>query len=279
MGSARRSGASRVHDLHTKLQVFVQTMRADPNRPVILSEGDSWFSYPINRNLMDHIEMMREFATLRLEHSGDEVLDILKPSGEQFKKLAKYLKRYPFDALLFSGGGNDIVDENLPALLNQKTPGMTWRDCINEAALTARFNEIVAAYERLLAMRDSARKDCLIVTHCYDYPVPNGIKARVAFGLASRGPWIKPHMVKKNIDPIVDGVPILRFFMDQFYERLQAIAAMPNSKFHVVDSRRTLIPNEPVHWADEMHPSGTGFELLSKRWRVELAKLFPKWAL
>ena len=66
--------------------------------------------------------MMREFATLRLEHTGDEVLDILKPSGEQFKKLGKYLKKYPFDALLFSGGGNDIVDENLPAFLNQAKP-------------------------------------------------------------------------------------------------------------------------------------------------------------
>lgn len=272
-------GNARVQDLRPKLAVFVETMRADPNRPVILSEGDSWFSYPINRNLMDHIEMMREFATLRLEHNGDEVLDILKPSGEQFRKLDKYLKKYPFDVLLFSGGGNDIVDENLPAFLNRKTPGMTWRDCINEAALTARFNEIVSAYVRLLELRDAVRRDCLVVTHCYDYPVPNGIKARVAFGLASRGPWIKPHLVKLGIDPIVDGVPIMRFFMDQFYDRLQAIATSPSSKFHVVDSRRTLIPNEPIHWSDEMHPSGTGFELLAQRWRVKLAKLFPAWGL
>ena len=270
---------SRVQEARPKLAVFVETMRIDPTRPVVLSEGDSWFSYPINRNLVDHIEMMREFAILRLEHSGDEARTILKPGGKQLENLGKYLKKYPFQVLLFSGGGNDIVDENLPGFLNRKTPGMTWRDCINETALSARFDEIVAAYQRLLALRDSVRRDCLVITHCYDYPVPNGIKAKSAFGLATRGPWIRPHMVKKNIDPILDGVPILRFFMDQFYERLQAVAAAPNSRFHVVDSRRTLIPNEPVHWSDEMHPSGTGFELLAQRWRVTLAKLFPSWGL
>jgi hypothetical protein len=245
----------------------------------VLIEGDSWFSYPINRNLMDHIEMMRDFAILRLEQSGHEARQILKPSGRQFKNLGKYLKLYRFEALLFSGGGNDIVDENLTPLLNKKVPGMTWRDCINEAALTARFDEIVAAYQRLIELRDRVRRNCVIVTHCYDYPVPTGIKARIAFGLASRGPWIKPRLVEKGIDPIADGVPILRFFMDQFYDRLQALAAAPNSRFHVVDSRRTLIPSESLHWSDEMHPSGTGFELLSRRWRVELAKLFPKWGL
>lgn len=279
MGSARRAGVPRVQDARTKLGTFVQTMRANPAFPVVMSEGDSWFSYPLNRNLMDYVEMMRDFAMLRLEQSGHEARQILKPSGSQFKNLGKYLRAYPFEALFFSGGGNDIVDENLPAFLNKKLPGMTWRDCINEVALNARFDEIVAAYEGLLAMRDAVRKDCVIVTHGYDYPVPTGIKARVAFGLASRGPWIRPHLVKKNIDPIAEGVPILRFFMDQFYDRMQAIAARPNSRFHIVDSRRTLIPADPHHWSDEMHPSGPGSELLAQRWRVTLAKLFPKWGL
>ena len=120
--ASSRSGTPRVQDARTKLGLFVETMRADKTLPVVLSEGDSWFSYPLNRNLMDFVEMMRDFAMLRLERSGEEARQILKPSGTQFKNLRKYLELYRFEALFFSGGGNDIVDENLPPLLNRKKP-------------------------------------------------------------------------------------------------------------------------------------------------------------
>ena len=156
---------------------------------------------------------------------------------------------------------------------------MTWRDCVNDAALDARLDEIMEAYEGLIDLRDAVRKDCVIVTHCYDYPAPTGVKARMAFGLASRGPWIRPHLARKGIDPIVEGLPLVSYLIDQFYERLQGLAARPNSRFHVIDSRGVLTPGDPVQWTDEMHPSGTGFEILSRRWRAELARIFPGWGL
>ena len=43
----------------------------------MLTEGDSWFSYPLNANIADYIEMMNDFSILRLEHNGDEARDIL----------------------------------------------------------------------------------------------------------------------------------------------------------------------------------------------------------
>lgn len=277
MAAAKKPGTP--HESRPRLAIFVETLRAHPEWPVVLTEGDSWFSYPLNRNLLDHVEMMRDFTMLRLEESGHEIRDILAAGGSQFKKLREYLKRYPFEALFLSGGGNDIADENLPSLLNRKKPGMTWRDCINDAALADRLNDIASAYGRLLELRDKVRKDCVIVTHCYDYAVPNGIKAKSAFGLISVGPWLQWPMKEKGIDPIADGVPIIRHMIDAFHDKLAEFARKPSNKFHIVDTRRTLIPNEPLHWSDEMHPSGTGAELLAQRWRVVLAKLFPNWGL
>lgn len=275
MGSARGNKVERIHDVRPRLAVFVESLRLHPQRLVIISEGDSWFSYPLNRNIADYIEMMSDFSMLRLEHSGDEAREILGAGSDQIKDLRKYLKRYPVELLLFSGGGNDIADENLPGLLNRRTPGMTWRDCINDAALAARLDEIVAAYQRLLDARDTYRKTCHIVTHGYDYPVPNGIAARGPFGLGHAGPWLKPRLVQMGIDPATDGVSILRHLIDQFHDRLQALATPVKNKFHVVDTRGTLIPNDRLQWADEMHASGVGAGLLAQRWRAALAAIFP----
>lgn len=278
MGSAR--GGKRfdpVSEVRPRLSVFAESIALHPKRLVIISEGDSWFSYPLNRNIADYVEMMSDFSMLRLERSGEEAREILASGSPQLANLRKYLKRYPVELLMFSGGGNDIADENLPALLKLKKPGMGWRDCIDDQALDARLNEIIAAYRRLIDVRDASRPSCRIVTHGYDYPVPTGIKARGAFGLGSAGPWLKPHLVAKKIDPQTDGVLILRHLIDQFYERLETLAepTVKGSRFHVVDSRRTLIPADRLHWADEMHPSGFGAELLAQRWRATLAKLFP----
>lgn len=258
-----------------RLAVFVESLRTHPKRLVIMTEGDSWFSYPINRNIVDYLEMMSDFTILRLEHSGDEAREILKKGGEQMKRMRDYLRRYPFALLMFSGGGNDIVDENLDTLLIDKKPGTGWQDCIDQTALNTRLDEIEAGYRRLLEMRDEVRPKCVVVAHCYDYVVPANRPAKSAFGLATVGPWIYPRLVKKGIDPRTDGIFIVRYLIDEFHARLANMAATPGSRFHVVDTRRTLIPADPIQWADEMHPSGTGAELLARQWRLALAKLFP----
>jgi hypothetical protein len=265
----------RVSESRPRQAVFAESFRTHPRRLVIMTEGDSWFSYPINRNIVDYLEMMNDFTILRLEHSGDEARQILKKGGEQMKRMRDYLRRYPFELLMFSGGGNDIVDENLATLLVDKKPGTRWLDCIDPQKLTARLDEIEAGYRGLLDMRDAVRPRCQVVAHCYDYVVPMNRPAKSAFGLATAGPWIYPRLVEKGIDPKTDGIFIVRHLIDEFYARLAAIAAAPGSKFHVVDTRRTLIPADPIQWADEMHPSGVGAELLARQWRLVLAQLFP----
>ena len=264
-----------VSESRPKQAIFAESFKTHPKRLVIMTEGDSWFSYPINRNIVDYLEMMNDFTILRLEHSGDEARAILKKGGEQMKRMRDYLKRYPFALLMFSGGGNDIVDENLKTLLLDKQPGTGWLDCIDQPALKARLDEIEAAYWRLLEMRDEVCPKCVVVAHCYDYVVPMNRPAKSAFGLLTVGPWIWPRLVEEGIDPKTEGIFIVRHLIDEFHARLAEIAATPGSRFHVVDTRRTLIPADPIQWADEMHPSGVGAELLARQWRLVLAQLFP----
>ena len=81
---------ARVQEVRPKQAVFAASIRQFPQRLVIVSEGDSWLSYPLNANLADHVEMMNDFSMLRLEHNGDEAREILESGSEQLKKLKYY---------------------------------------------------------------------------------------------------------------------------------------------------------------------------------------------
>jgi len=264
----------RVSDARTRQGVFAASVKQFPKRLVILTEGDSWFSYPLNVNIADCIEMMNDFSMLRLEHNGDEAREILGSGSGQLKKLKEYLKAYPVDLLLLSAGGNDLVAGELAKVVDKKANGNTWQSTIKLAKLTAVLDEIVASFTRLLDARDALRPQCVVVAHSYCYFQPNGRKATGPFGLLKAGPWMRPVLVSKGIDPDTEGRDLAKYLVDELHARLRALSAA-RSRFVVVDMRAAL-PVDDVHWADEIHPSGTGFRRLAENhWRPSLKAQFP----
>jgi hypothetical protein len=91
------------------LQFFVLSIKDHPGYPVVISEGDSWFSFPVHANIIDHLDELvgRRMSLLRLERSGDEM--VAMTTDAKLSTLRGYLQRYKPHALLWSGGGNDIV--------------------------------------------------------------------------------------------------------------------------------------------------------------------------
>ncbi len=264
----------RVSEVRPRQAVFAASIKQFPKRLVILTEGDSWFSYPLNANIADYIEMMSDFSILRLEHNGDDARDILATGSEQLKKLKYYLKNYPVDALLMSAGGNDLISGELSKFLHKKVNGNTWQSSVKLAKLTAVLDDIVSAYARLLDARDALRPNCVIVAHSYCYFQPNGRKATGPFGLLKAGPWMRPVLVAKGINPDTEGREVSRYLLDELHARLPALAAT-RSRSPVVDMRAAL-PDDNVLWADEIHPSGTGFRKLAENhWRPLLRSQFP----
>jgi hypothetical protein len=264
----------RVSEVRPRHAVFAASIRQFPRRLVLVTEGDSWFSYPLTATIADHIELMSDFSMLRLEHDGDQVRKILGQGSEQLRKLRYYLKKYAIDALLMSAGGNDLVAHELKKILAPKAPGATWQSAIKLANLTTLLDDVIDAYARLLDARDALRPNCVVFAHSYCYFQPTGRKATGPFGLGSAGPWVKPVLVARGIDPKTDGVQLARYLVDELHARLQSLAAT-RSRFVVVDMRAAL-PVDEVHWADEIHPSGTGFRRLAGQfWRPALARQFP----
>lgn len=81
-----------------------------------MAEGDSWFDYPVplfGGGIVSRLERRLGVPILNLAKAGDEVRYMLGVK-ERKELIAQLTRGCPaggaWDVLLFSGGGNDIVD-------------------------------------------------------------------------------------------------------------------------------------------------------------------------
>ena len=251
------------------LKFFVPSIEANPAWPVIVSEGDSWFSFPEHDNVVDHLDdfALRRLSLLRLEASGERALRLV--GGKQKIRLAQYLRRFPVEALLFSGGGNDIVGADLLPLLNRHEAGMSWQECINEETTGGRLDRLHSAYLDLVHLRDENRPACRFYVHAYDLAIPSGRYVR-AWGFKI-GPWMRNNLEAKGIDDPADGKAIVHELLRRFDGLLRQLAADHAGVVHV-ETHGTLGEDE---WNDELHPTADGFRKIAERFRAELRQQFP----
>lgn len=137
----------------TRYQRFLEKLRREKRdgkgRPLVLSEGDSWFAFPkeLRPSTMDILDRKLDLILMRLETNGDELSAML--SGKQRRRLQYYLGKWDFNLLLFSGGGNDIVGDRLFPLLNTVSSNDPWESVINKEAMHAAFTLIEFYYRDL----------------------------------------------------------------------------------------------------------------------------------
>lgn len=250
-----------------QLPQFEKSIREHPQRPVVISEGDSWFAYPtfLAPSIVDNLlKWNRGASWLRCETIGDEVRLML--GHDQREQLATRLERYPVDVLLFSGGGNDIVGQPFTLWLKDHEPGFTRAtDYIDQPRAKAMLKLVRSAYEDLLELRDKHRPDCLIVTHNYDLPTPSEV------GVCGRGPWMLPGLKQRGV-PTRFHAAIAKYFLGEFAAMLDTLARRRN--FHVVQTQGTLAG--PSEWGNEIHPTARGFARIAKRIQNDLAALKPE---
>lgn len=251
------------------VKFFQQSIRDHPGRPVLVSEGDSWFSFPLYSNIVDLLDSRanRRLSLLRLERSADELLQIL--SGKQKVKLRRYLGEYPVQALLLSGGGNDVAGRDLYHLLRDKAPGRDWEQSIHKDRVRRRIRQLELAHREVIDIRDDVNPDCVIYTHGYDWAIPTGKGVRI-FG-AGVGPWLQPNLEERGIVDGEDQRLIVRWLIDAFNEMHQRLA-QEHPKIAYIDLRGTLDPGD---WHDELHPKRDGFKALAEKFAERLSGQFP----
>ena len=160
--------------------IFNKRREAGDRSPMLLAEGDSWFHFPI---------FLRDIV---LQLSADHLIWPLGAAGETLDHMVygrdrKHAPAYTraldewgssVRALLFSGGGNDLIGEKphggsaLTEFVRPHEPGRSaaWHLDTPEFARRLVFYE--AAYRHMIAEAVARAPNLPILIHAYDYVYP-----------------------------------------------------------------------------------------------------------
>ena len=248
---------------------------------VLIAEGDSWFDYPM-QDVLRLLEDDYLYDVESVAHKGDCVEDMAHSEG-QFEEFARRLEKLLGErkvprAILLSGGGNDIAGDEFAILLNHAASSLPpLNENIVSGVIDVRLKE---AYVRILSGLTAISKSYLgkplpIVMHGYDYPVPDG-RGFMGGWWALPGPWLKPGFTRKGYADQAANTKVIEQLIDRFNKMLSEVSSIPAfAHVHHLDLRKTLKNDATYkrHWANELHPSATGFDLVTKKFADVIASL------
>jgi len=250
-----------------------------PQAPgVLIAEGDSWFDYPLN-DVLEALEDNHGFDVESVAHAGDNVEDMAYAGGqfEQFaRRLEKLLRqeRIP-DAILISGGGNDLAGDEFVMLLNHAASGLP---ALNDDVVRGIIDVRLAnAYTFLISALTELSKQYLnrpipIVIHGYAYPIPDGRGVLGGWGILP-GPWLRPSFHRKGHPDQDTNAKVMRQLIDTFNAMLKRISGTPGfAHVRYLDLRGELASDSTYKkdWANEMHPTARGFAAVAAKFAAAI---------
>ena len=249
----------------------------------ILAEGDSWFEYPLPVRLLEpsgdgviyQLQKLLGYPILNMAHHGEEVRQVLSlPQRQEIvQRLSDPNIRY--DAMLFSGGGDDLVGDQFCIWLQDGPLTMPPTQLLNSAAISAAFDLLEAEFRELIRIRDLYSQETIIFVNCYDFPPITGT------GVCGIGPWLKPSLDFQyhrlgvaTPDPNLE-FQIVQAFLTAFSAKLKSIATSAGvQRFIVVPTQGSLLANA-TDWQNEIHPSPGGFMKIAQKFQAALSTTFP----
>lgn len=237
----------------------------------VMAEGDSWFDYPFplfGGGIIKRLEKRIGVPILNMAEAGDEVRFML--GVDQRKRLVEQLKKGcpaggPWEVVLFSGGGNDIVDNPMALWIHDWTAGSPAKDLIHQQRFDAALSLVRAGYEDLIGLRDQLSPNTHLVFHCYDYAIPDGR------GACHLGPWLKPTFDLRGFPNRNAAFQVVKEMLTQFATMLGKLATNP--EVTVIKTQGTLA-NDTRAWHNELHPAKAGFETFAELFHKHLKDLF-----
>lgn len=252
----------------------------------LIAAGDSWFDYPGELLSHDDVLELLEQAGYTVEstaYAGDPIEAMAYGRTGQLFKLAKCFERVAAQgatpkAVLLSGGGDDIAGAEFGMLLNNANSKIAgWNDEVVDGVINERID---AAYRMMIDVvtkfsRHYVGKTLPILVHGYDYAVPDG---RNFGGLPLfPGPWLQPGFSEKQFSDLAKNTAMIQDLIDRFNAMLEKLAG-GYDYVHYIDLRKTLSNTLASHtyqkwWANELHPTVSGFKAVTAKFEEALEKL------
>jgi hypothetical protein len=261
---------------------FKKRRAAGDRSPLLLAEGDSWFHFPLFlRDVVlqlsaDHLVWPLGAAGGTLQHM------VFGRPGEKEPAYLQALGEWGAQAraLLFSGGGNDLIGEasdgasSIAEYVRPFEPRRTAAWHIDTAEFTRRIVLYEASFRHMIAEVAARLPNLPIIVHAYDYVIPCPFDRRDQ----RRPHWMARDRFFGAVFPrlgIADvglQAAILREVVDAMnaVQRKLAggnVAGGSFAQVFHVDLRGALDFGD---WADELHPTNAGYAKVSERFRCTL---------
>jgi hypothetical protein len=228
-----------------------------------LAQGDSWFSlgaFPpkFTTNLPGEMVLSRSTLIVNCARPG-KALALMTDTTQDPKfvnLLARANTRWPWDALLLSGGGNDViaaamVPGNYPPERRLLLRADEWGSqpdasrYLSEDGWQVFSAHMIEVFELLVARRAAAvHPEMPIVLHAYDHVTPRNAPAGPGMG-----PWLYRAMNDLFGIPTDDRNALSDLVMDRLRALLQGLAEA-HENVTLIDAVGTLIRAEPTATGD-----------------------------
>jgi hypothetical protein len=260
-----------------------------------LAQGDSWFSI----GALPPTRTTRIVAELRLLQST-VIVNCARPGAllhrmtdttraPDFRRLLTGRLATHWDAILLSGGGNDLIEAvgapptADPAQRLLRTPDergagpLAPADYISAAGWATFSDHLGVVFNQLIDLRDSGiNRGTPLVWHNYARVMPRPAPAGPGFG-----PWLLPALDKFSVPPAarLDVADELLSRLKRLIDDLTAArkAADPNCNVFVADSMSQDIvlaaadaTDESGDWINEIHLTRGGYRKCAQAWQQVL---------
>ena len=240
-----------------RLQRFNERIASGYKGPVIVSEGDSWFQYPVEvYDVIDHL-LDDGYAIRSLDAAGDTLANMLK-EGEYLDALRETRAKF----FLFSAGGNDALGGgSIGDHLRPYDPSLKPEQHLLPS-FRALLDQTMKGYETILRRVEDLPGRIHVIVHGYDRPLPNN------------GKWLGKPMAAKGIKDAKVQKAIVDAMIDASNDRLRAVAA--NFQDVTALDVRGVVGSSSQRWYDELHPTSTAFGDVAAKFHAAVEKAAGK---
>lgn len=233
----------------------------DNAEPSILMVGDSWFWYPMHNLAAAIAEKMTDQTLVAIGFAGAEAAEW---SGRFRKDIDFGFKMYAADvsALMLSGGGNDIAGmrDFLRLLRDDCSGAKTEDDCLRPGQPGIVMAGIIGAYREVILRFRAYNPTAPVVMHNYDDAWPTGK------GLFGPADWLRAPMEAARV-PEQLRRPLFKRLVRRLYAEQEMLTGDASlGPLMPLRSAGTLPEGSPERWwANELHPTPRGFNLLADK--------------
>lgn len=264
---------------------FKRRLASGDKAPVLVSEGDSWFQFPIL--ISETIDQLSNDHLVWCVGAAGDTLDNMV-NGQVGKGRTEYLQalreqKSRVRAFLFSAAGNDIIGADpatgAPVLLDLLRPfngnpaDVTGH--VDLAVLGQKLAFLKAGYSKVIATvrAEPGLAQLPILIHGYDYtfPYPWGPDDPRNPRHADKNEWLgKPLDARGIVDRDLRR-NVVKLMLDALYSMLAGLSGDPaHTRVYLVDCRGAL--PDVSDWADEIHGTSAGFAKVADRFRAVLTQ-------